>query len=284
MGNYTAATMIAFLVAAGTAFSSYLAQFALGCLIAMPVSRLLRRWPSRPRLALAAVLGAAACGCLLPLGPFGALPIAWAALSAGLGCEAILAFLCANLLFNMLVPFSDPTFIWMTGYARLILAVAAGGLAGGLTLFARLRVGGGRATTTVGSAADRGGLLRSGGPALGSGAFGPAAVGRYLLAAIAKAWPFLVAGALVETAFRRYGLGALVGFLFTDPHTAFLPGFFAGRNIVNPLFLLATRMIMALTDLSALAALSLILRPKGLLCYLAYFTAVIVILGLSAFF
>ncbi len=279
--------MIAFLVASGTAFFSYLAQFAVGCLIALPVSLLpgrrvlgpglsrgteLPRGPLQPVPALAAVLGAAACGCLLPLGPFGALPIAWAALAAGSDVEAILAFLCSNLLFNMLVPFTDPTFIWLTGYARLLLAVAAGCLAGGLAYIVQRRGGGVAA------------VIAGGGPAPEKRPFRPAAVGRYLLAAFARAWPFLLAGALAETAFRRYGLSALVGFLFTNPHTAFLPAFFAGQNIVDPLFLLATRIITILTDLSALAALALILRPKGVVCYLVYFTALIVILGLSAFF
>jgi hypothetical protein len=264
--------MLAFLSSSAASFAPCLIQFAVGCALAFPACRLIKaaRIPGSLRdgpgaSALAAILASAACGALLPLGPWGAVPLAAAALAAGIGPELVLPFLSANLLFDSLQPFTDPTFIWRTGYARVLLALAAGSLVG---LLARRMRPAALAALRVRSL-----------PAAGGGARA-----RFFLALLGAALACLAAGALAGTAFRRYGLGALVAFLFTNPATAFLPAFFAARNVVNPFFLLAMRILAALTDFTALAALALLLRPRGILAYFAYFAALAAILSISAFF
>lgn len=205
-----------------------------------------RRWFGG---ALVCVTAAAICGSALPLGIFGALPLAAAALSVG--PEAACAFIASNLLFNVLVPFNDPTFIWMTGYTRVVLALAAGILAG--------------------IAAHR---LKDAGESL----FRDKAK-----VSLRGIWPFAAAGALLGTAFRAYGLGALMNFMFTNPFTSALPYVFAQADVTNPFFILATRILMTLTDFSALAALAALLRLRGVVAYLVFFALLAALLGATAF-
>jgi uncharacterized membrane protein YraQ (UPF0718 family) len=275
--------MLEYLATAATLFASSLIQLVAGCAVVLIVSRtalgagfrkLADRSPAPAagfdlfgRLGSSAT--AAACGALLPLGLFGAVPIAAAALSAGTGAELVLAFISSNILFNTLVPFSDPFFIWKTGYPRVILALAVG-IAAALT--AQLFKDAGR------------GLLRdrplpsavAEAPGLGAGA-------RYLLASFGATCPFMVLGALAGTAFRSYGLGALMNFMFTNPLTHALPYVFAQADVTNPFFLLATRILMTLTDLSGLAALALILNIRGIVAYFVYFALFAALLGATAF-
>ncbi len=254
--------MLAFLSYSLAGFGSSLIQFVAGCALALPIYRLAKAGRIRAGIgnasglaAFAGTLSASGLGVLLPLGLWGAAPMAAFALAAGLDLALAVPFLCANALFNSLVPFTDPTFIWRTGYGRIILALAAGSLGGLLALRAR------PCETSV---------------------FRPRP--RSALPAIAASLACLAAGALADTAFRRYALGAVIGFLYASPATAFLPAFFARRNVENPFFLLAMRILATLTDFSALAALALILKPKGMLYYFAYFAAITAILSLSAFF
>lgn len=282
MFDYVAATV--------RLFVSSSIQLALGCAVAAILARIraaerLRRFAGRGATsatrARGAVTGAAArgaaaalCGAILPLGIFGSLPIASAALAIGVGAESVLAFLTSNLLFNTLVPFTDPFFIWRTGYPRVILAVAAGI---GVALVGRRLKGSGR-----GLLRDRP-LPAAPETAPATGKSGVGAVLRYLLASLAETWPYAAAGALIGTAFLSYGLGAIMNFMFTNPLTSALPYVFAQADVTNPFFILATRILMTLTDFSALAALAAILKVRGLVAFFVFFGLLAALLGTTAF-
>ncbi len=259
-------SMLGFTVASVTLFASSMVQFALTFVAARMVARVglgerLRvslgqgaageeaRRPGTGRK-LVRVAAAAVCGAALPFGVYGALPLAAAALYVG--GDAALAFIASNLLFNALVPFTDPTFIWRTGYPRVILALGAGLLAG----------------LAAGRFKDAGrGLFRE-------------KAARVSLRAI---WPFAAAGALAFSAFRSYGLGVIMNFMFTSPLTSALPYIFAQADVTNPFFILATRILMTLTDFSALAALAALLKIRGIIAYFVFFGLLAVLLGATAF-
>jgi hypothetical protein len=261
-----------YLAAFSSHLASSLAQLAIGGAIALAIAlrSASRRGTTRVsspagsggQAGLPAIAAAAALGSALPLGMAGAAPIA-AAAGAGLGLGPLLAFLCSNLIFDSLVPFADPTFYLRTGYARILLALAAGIVAGALA----------KASKAGSGSLARPQALESSGAAEGA---------RRVLARLGIAVAVLALGAAADEAFRRYALGALVGFLFSSPATAPLAELFARGNVANPIFLLAMRLVMIATDLSALAALALVLRPKGLALYLGYFAALAAVLGASA--
>jgi hypothetical protein len=229
---------------------------------------------------------AAFCGAALPLGIFGALPIAMAALALGTGAELILGFLTSNLLFNTLVPFTDPFFIWRTGYPRAILAVAAG-IASALVVGHLKGSGRGLLRDRPLPEAPAWAIAAPSAPSPSAPApFGKSGAGvalRYLLASLAETWPYAAAGALIGTAFLSYGLGAIMNFMFTNPLTQALPYVFAQADVTNPFFILATRILMTLTDFSSLAALAAVLKVRGIVAFFVYFGLLAVLLGTTAF-
>ncbi len=212
----------------------------------------------------------AICGAMLPLGIFGALPIVAALAAAGLAVPACAAFLCSNRLFNMLVPSTDPSFIWMTGYGRLILAVAAGAAAGVFLAADGNRSGDILKTRALSSADDpRPGVKTAAG----------------LIGGLAwKAAIFLVAGAIIDVLFKRYLMREIVGFFFMNPVTGPSASSFAQLNVVNPLFLLGVWCVTVLTDFIGLAGLAVILKSKGLVLYVGYCAALTAVLCSSALF
>jgi uncharacterized membrane protein YraQ (UPF0718 family) len=269
-----------FALAALRSFAPSFLQFAIGlalaaCLVCWPAarraaSRLAEAVAASPRAAAAAVLAAALAGSAVPLGPAGAVPVAAAALALGLGPELAVPFLLANILFNMLAPSADPTFVWKTGYVRVVFALAAGGIGGLLAL--RFRK-----SSVL--------WFRSGGlcALIKPEGAGVVRLVRLVLRCLAIGAAYLAAGALLDLAFRRYALGAIMGFAYSSPAVSFIPDFLATRNVVNPFFLQTMRLAALLTDFGAYAVLALILRPRGFLRYIAYFAAWAILLGLSAF-
>jgi uncharacterized membrane protein YraQ (UPF0718 family) len=266
-----------FAIAALRRFAPSYIQFAIGlalaaCFVSWPAarraaSRLSGAAAASARAAGAAVLAAALLGSAIPLGPAGAVPIAAAALALGLGPELAVSFLLANLLFNMLAPSADPTFVWRTGYVRVAFALVAGGLGGLLSL--RFRKSSSLWFRSGGLCA----LIRPEGTG----------IARLILRCLAVGAAYLAAGALVDLAFRRYVLGAIMGLAYSSPTVSFLPEFFATRNVVNPFFLQTMRLAALLTNFAAYAAMALTLRPRGFLRYIAYLAAWAFLLGLSAF-
>ena len=265
--------MMSTIIAITTGVVVNIAQLLAGCIIAIPLLRFasgrLSLLGNNPGTVLASIAFFSMCGSLLPLGVFSAAPLFGALIAAGLPLPAALSFLCSNLLFNMLVPPSDPTFIWKTGYGRPVLAVAAALLAGGLCLLSRYRaatlVRPQRFTPAVGAAVTPGMSVR--------------AAGWFFL----RALPFVFLGTAADGVFRRFLLPEMLLFLAANPATSPIFGFMSSRNVGSPLFLLAMWVLSGMIDLARLSNLAVVLKPKGLLAYLGYFAAITALLAVSAF-
>jgi uncharacterized membrane protein YraQ (UPF0718 family) len=251
---------------------SFLAQFIAGCLVAVPLFRsrtgkaIGARLRDKKPAAIPFIAAAALCGAVLPSGGFGLLPIAATLSALGAGTPVVVSFMVSNSVFNMLVPLTDPVFTWANGYPRILLACLAATAAG---LFL--------------SRASGRGIIRDL-PVPEGDTFGPKTALRYVGRSLERAWIFILAGAALDAAFRHWGLGAIVAFLFTNPVTSSVPAFFSQRNVTGPLFLLAMRLVSALTDFGGLCALAAIFRPKGMALYFGYFGIIAILLGLSAVF
>lgn len=249
------------------------AQLLAGCILAIPIHRFASRrlWllGNGRGTVFASLLLFSVCGSLLPLGVFGIAPLFCALLAAGLPLPAALSFLCSNLLFNMLVPLRDPSFIWKTGYGRPILAVAAALLVGSLCLMARCRaeplVRPRGLTRAVDRTVDLGTSVRL--------------VGRFFVWAL----PFVFAGTAADGVFRRFLVREVLQFLAANPATSPIVGFMSSRNVGNPFFLLAMWVLSGMIDLAKLSTLAVILKPKGLLAYFGYFAGIAALLAISAF-
>jgi uncharacterized membrane protein YraQ (UPF0718 family) len=249
------------------------AQLLAGCVLAVLIHRFASRrlWllGNDRGAVIASLLLFSLCGSFLPLGVFGVAPLFAALLAAGLPLPAAVSFLCSNLLFNMLVPLRDPSFIWKTGYGRPILAVAAALLAGCLCLLARCRSGSLVRPRELARAVDRTVELGT----------SVRLVGRFFVWAL----PFVFAGTAADGVFRRFLLREVLQLLAASPITSPIFGFMSGRNVGNPIFLLAMWVLGGMIDLAKLSALAIILKLRGLLAYLGYFAGIAALLAVSAF-
>jgi hypothetical protein len=212
----------------------------------------------------------ALCGSMLPFGTYGVLPLVVTLAFADFAVPACAALLCSNRFFNMLVPFADPSFIWRTGYGRVVLAIAAGTAAGLLLLaFGNRSAGILKIRTAQSETGARLGVK--------------AVVG--LVSGLAwKAALFLAAGAILDVLFQRYVIGEVVSFLFANAVTGPLASSFAQRNVVNPLFLLGMWSVAVLTDFVGFSGLAVIVKPKGLVFYAGFCAALAAVLCSSALF
>jgi uncharacterized membrane protein YraQ (UPF0718 family) len=249
------------------------AQLLAGCLLAVPIHRYASRrlWllGNGRGTVCASLLLFSVCGSLLPLGVFGAVPLVAALLAAALPLPAAVSFLCSNLLFNLLVPLSDLSFIWKTGYGRPLLALAAGLLAGSICLLARCRAEHIVRPRELARPVDRTMNLGT----------SVRLAGRFFLWAL----PAVLLGSAADMVFRRFLMPQMLQFLAEDAVTSPIFGFMSGRNVGSPAFLLAVWVLMGMIDLAKLSALAIILKLKGLLAYLAYFAGIAALFAVSAF-
>ncbi len=254
-------------------------QLIAGCLLAVIVYNVLKgriddvldaaglKRLSFKRVLIIAMLSLA--GVILPLGIYGIIPIIAALLAVGFKGYAAGALLVSNVMFNMLIPGSDPGFIWKNGYRQLIFAFIAGFAAG---LFILITSNG------EGSAVRQRYM-----PQMKED---PSKLKMLVLFAddsFRKLGLLLVAGVIADTVFQRYMLGDIVNAFYSNPVTEAIPTFFGGQNVSNPLFMLTFKIIYMLINLVNLFVLSAVLKLKWLIRYFGYYLLWAVVLAIPAF-
>lgn len=247
-------------------FGSVLAdllQLAAGCLCIVAANRMKAGGFSlrvdSPRKKMLTAVAAPLAGALIPLGAFGAIPVAAAALLSGLELPFVLPFLVSNLLFNLSLPLTQDTFAWNGSLLRMLTAAAAG-----MLCCAALVRSGGFAARLPRAGAYR--LLVD--EQAGERNY-PRVLRRYFEAA--GLWIFAAAAA--NAAFSLYiGDWLYMRILGTGPGMAVAEAL-SGLNILNPYFLPT---LERLIDFSALAAMLLFLKTRSVLkLYLFYAAALL---------
>lgn len=202
-------------------------------------------------------------GMILPLGSFGMIPVMAALIIMGLKPYIVLPMFVSNTIFNILVSFNDISFIWRTGYKRVILAFVVG-----LTFVFILKIS--KISVRLGNF-----------PKLENDKINFKGIIAIAGDMINKLGLFLVVGIVADTLFNAYLLPGIIDAIFKS--ASFIPKYFGSLNVVNPFFLLAITLIKAIFDLTRLSALISFLRPKSLMIYYAVFATFIIILAASAF-
>lgn len=267
--------MFGFLTDAGNYVLSGIVQMFAGTLLAIPVYKLVCARITKRRTSLAGdillMMAVSLTGVLLPLGTYGIVPLLFAAVAAGLSFYTAAPILVSNMLFNMLVPFTERGFSFESNIGRIVLAFTAGTCAGLLLRAAKI---------------DRTAVLRNN--ILKEPAEKPAGLTGLLRAAganINAAGPYLILGALAATAFYRYLFNDIMSIVYSSHLGSAASGALLGRNAtLNPFYLLAVTVLNLLTDLSKWSALSMILKLRGVAGYFAYCAILGVILVIPVFF
>lgn len=208
-------------------------------------------------------------GIVMPLNTFGLLPFAFMLTGLGFRIYLVLPMLVSNMVFNMLVPFNDPSFLWRNGAGHIILAFAMG-MAAGILLKKIIK--------------NPDTLLREGnGGFTAGGALSFKSILEHINRNINRTGAFLLCGVLANTIFVKLIKYSLISEIFSSQYTAQIFSGSAGLNIVHPVFLLAMDLTETLMDLAALSAVLTVLKLKGFALYVGYFLIWVAFLALSMF-
>ena len=259
-------------IIAGTVVSNII-QLIVGCLLSFAVFTIVhgKISVSKNTLKLNILIAAlfSLCGILLPLGIYGVIPLIVVLLAVGFRCSAALSLLVSNVMFNMLVPFNDPSFIWKTGIRQVVFAFIAGFVAGLVALI----------VINADSKVFRQRYM----PKFNGDQSKRKMVFHFIDDNFKKLGLFLIAGVIADTVFQRYVLSYIVNTFYTNSITASIPAFFARQDVSNPFFLLTFTIAYMLMNIVNLSALSAILKFRGLAVYFGYYMLWAAILAVPAF-
>lgn len=213
------------------------------------------------------MLAASILGILLPFNTFGMLPLFFVFLNLGYKYYQVMPALLSNFIFNMSVPFKDPTFVFRTGYKRVLLAFVIGVIAG----FLLRKI---RNTEWAFSNKQPEILYKS---------IGISNILNHINQNINLMGIYMILGVIINRLFNDYVMYTLTTQVASNSVTAFIPRYMSTFNVVSPGFLLALCVIYALLNISNISALLLVLKPKGLMSVVVYYIVWIMILAINMF-
>lgn len=244
-----------------------IAGTVIGTLAFQPLHKAFQNRTFELQAQVALIAGTALLGMVIPLNTFGLIPIFIMLIKAGIKPHLAVPAMISNYLFNMLVPFSTPSFVWNTGYLRVIAAFLIG-IVGGIILLFAVEKG-----TVIGV-----NQLDFYGDTTGIRAV-PESVGR----AVGALGIYAVCGAIAETVFRQYVLYNATSQVFSNRSMSGLTDFFVEFNVVNPLFLLAVDFLYTIVNFIGISALLSVFKLKTFAAFVCYIAACALLLSCSMF-
>jgi uncharacterized membrane protein YraQ (UPF0718 family) len=208
-------------------------------------------------------------GIILPLGTFGVIPIIIVLLIVKFKSHAVFSLLVSNIIFNMIVPFIDPGFIWKTGFLQVVLAFTAGVTIGLLLRLLKTN------ENIIFKIHDIGFDEKN--------PFSISIVKNILNKTIIKVVPFIIVGVIINLLFQKYIFSGFFNEIFSNSKTSFIPVFLAKHDVASPTFLLAMTLFTTLMDLTKVSALLFLLKIKGLGVFFGFCLFLIIMLAVPAF-
>lgn len=253
-----------------TSILNNIIQICIGCTLAMVLinfnKRLfLNRIKKHSQKTIFIIIFSLA-GILLPLGSYGIIPIVLALLYIDFKEFIILPMFFSNALFNMLVPYYDPSFVWRTGLLRVLIALFSGIVIG--FLLKQFTAGG---NNLVKKDINLTIVYKS-------------MLGRYLFLfrkIIDITGKFLILGVIVNAIFHEYILFQSLSLFNSNHYLSVIPKLFSGYDVVNPFFLVTMVIVKMFLDFVKLSAVLSILNRRGIIWYLGYYLILSALLSVS---
>ena len=246
-----------------------LVQVIFGSMLAIIIYKILTKRPKGFRSEIALIAIFPLCGILLPLDAFGVIPIAVALIAVGFKYNFVIPLIFSNALFNMLVPFNDPTFIWERGVRRVIVAYLAGLLIG--LILKKL------------DWEEESYIKLKDLPKIDMDKISKKDIIIFIKKNIDVMGIYLLLGVILETIFHRYVLVNTVAWLYSNKISSGILYNMSGRDVVNPYFLLTMTIIYMLINMTKLFAMLRILKIKGIVTYFGLYMLIAGLLSISAF-
>jgi uncharacterized membrane protein YraQ (UPF0718 family) len=250
-----------------------LLQIGIGCVIAIilfrigPIKTIGNR--SNHFVDISLIICFAFIGIILPIGTYGVIPILSALILIGFKEYIVIPIVFSNALFNMLVPYNDPSFIWRTGILRVSFAFSSGIIIGLILKFLK----------TYGENSIKSSSLAY----IESKTINPKNLISLFLKNIELLGKYLLIGITIDEIFHKYVLFQSFSLFDTNHYLALVPKFFSTYNVVNPYFLIAILIARMFLDLTKMSGIIAIFNYKGLLRYFAYYIILASLLSISAF-
>lgn len=226
-------------------------QFLIGILLSIPVYKFLSSHPKvvQTHFIQLGVISTL-LGMLLPMGSFGVLPLYIAILCAGGSAIAFIPFLSSNLIFNMLIPYTEISFRWDLSLLRILSAFLIGILS--LVVFKVLFK-------------DDQKLIRKNMVDKFKLSYEKSGIFGIFSTVINEVGLFLIVGVLLSAVRAFYISDALGAFLSTEGGGVVRDYLLENNASNNPFFIAAATIFNTIIDLTAPAALFSFLRLRGVL-------------------
>ncbi|MFZ5988975.1 MAG: hypothetical protein ACOYWZ_17875 [Bacillota bacterium] len=218
---------------------------------------------------LAIIVLLSLAGMVLPLDTYGLIPLAATLLVLGFKVYLVAPVLVSNILFNMLVPFTDAGFVLKSGMGRIMLAFIAGVLAGIMV----------RALKINDTLLVKKGVLER----CAARSSSPRDTIRLTGVCLNIALPYILLGSASHILFSAYVFPKIMNWIFSGPIGTTIPVVFKGYDITTPIFLLGMSILGMLMNLKTFSAILLTLKVRGIIGYFVYYSVLILILALLNF-
>jgi uncharacterized membrane protein YraQ (UPF0718 family) len=251
-----------------------LLQIGIGCVIAIVIYKI--GWnktieiDTNHFIDMALIIAFSLLGIILPIGIYGIIPIVSALIFIGFKEYVVVPIVFSNSLFNTLVPYSDPSFIWKTGILRVGFAFSSGIIIGLIFKVFRSRMKNSIKSSTLTVIETQAINLRN--------------LILLFLRNVEILGKYLLIGITIDVIFHKYILFQSFSLFDTNHYLSLIPKFFSTHDVVNPYFLITMLIARMFLDLTKMSGIIAILNNRGLFRYFAYFIVLATLLSSSAFF
>jgi hypothetical protein len=263
--------MTGLIIDIGNGIFSGIVQLFAGCLLSLAVTYAakskLAAAQSRIPYSLIIILASSLLGTFLPLSIYGIIPLFVVAVASGFKAYAVIPAIISNALFNLLVPYTEASFAWVSAPGR-ILAANIASICAGLVLMKL-------------ASDDRCIIKRLTLEKLNFKPIRPVDIARFAAACINNLGPYLIIGVAANCIFQRYFLLKLMSGVYSSSIGASTAGFLLSYNVMHPVFIVATTIINSFTNLLQLSGLLAILKFRWVIAYFALYSVLAVLLALS---
>lgn len=255
---------------AGKASLSNGIQLVLGILLSFPFFFIKLRSQNKSALkAILLILAAVLLGMILPLGPYGLIPLVTALYAGGAQAFFILPLVVSNSIFNLMFTFNDPWFVWGTGIWRILFAFGTAIAAGLLIYFLKLND-----KDLVSKRVNQDSIVY--------GETFPGAL-KSLMKNIIRVGIYMIAGVIADTFFNKFALWKIFELFYMNPQTAQIPQFFSSYDVDKPFFILLLVIFKLFTNLTTMSAMAYLLKRRGFLLFIGYYGSLALLLAAFVF-
>ncbi|MCX8131053.1 MAG: hypothetical protein N3I35_13270 [Clostridia bacterium] len=266
--------MLGLLLDIGNGVLVNMLQVLAGCVLSVLIYKIITKKKIKAKNPVAVdflmITLLSACGMLFPLGIYGIVPVFAVMVLSGINTYFTVPLVISNLLFNMLDPVLEKTFVWRASGGRILLAFVAGVLAGMI-----IRMLDSRNVNIINHRMMSRLIPREQGRTLKLGAI-PDVIGII--------GPFVIIGAVLNGIFHRYMYNDVMNaFYASSIGTEITEVLLKNNATISSTFSLSLGIANVFMNFAEMSALFILFKPRGIFIFIAYYSVIALICAASIF-